>query len=148
MALTVHPSDHRRRVLATLASLLVVLTALGRGGGPGAGTAEPTTCFVGEPASLTELEHCLTLRPDDVRLLVEVGDSYAAAGRAREAVALFERAVRADPRDADALVRLSAAVIANDPAAAHALASRALALRPNSAHVLDLLARSEAQSDR
>ncbi len=131
------------RVVWTAVSLLIVCGAASyRGTSSTATTASP--CVASAAAPLSELEACARLRPHDVGLMIAIGERLEAEGRIREAGAMFNRARAADLLDADAQVRFAGTMLRDDPAAAREAAARALALRPNSAAVLDLLARAGA----
>lgn len=54
------------------------------------------------------MERCLTLRPDDVELMVDLADGYRKAGDHEHATALYRRALAVDPDDSDVRRRLGA----------------------------------------
>ena len=64
----------------------------------------------GKPAeSLHAYERCAAFDESDVQRLIDLGDAYTAANRARDAFAQYERAARIDPGDPGLVSRLAAA---------------------------------------
>jgi tetratricopeptide (TPR) repeat protein len=91
--------------------------------------------------SLIELERCSAVVPDDVELLADLGNAYEAAGRQREAEAVYRKVLASDPDYADVHVRLATLILAQGGAAAEARehAEQALRVQPNRRTVQALL---------
>jgi hypothetical protein len=56
--------------------------------------------------NLPLVERCLALHPDDVDLLMDAGDAYAAARQGERAERAYRRALMIDPRDRELRRRL------------------------------------------
>lgn len=96
---------------------------------------------VDRTVSVTLLEQCAGLLPDDAELLADLGAAYGAAGLADQAEAAYRRALDRDPDYADVHVRLARLLLqrhATTEARAHA--QSALRLLPNRQAVIELLA--------
>ncbi len=143
VTVTEREPDRPRRIAWTAASLLLMIGAASQAGRSGAPAIAPA-CTVSVATPLSALVSCLTVRPNDVALMIAIGDRLETEGRMREAAAMYYRARATDVLDADAQVRFARAMLRDDPEAAREAAASALALRPNSATVLDLLARAGA----
>lgn len=90
---------------------------------------------------LPTLERCAIVLPEDLELQADLGAMYETAGRAAEAETVYRRALALDAEYADLHLRLARLLRARGAwhdARTHAEA--ALALQPNRAAVLDLLA--------
>jgi tetratricopeptide (TPR) repeat protein len=83
---------------------------LGRLEAPAGGTADVACDHAGPDVTL--LERCLSAAPDDIELMLDLGESYETAGRTGDAEALYRRALRVDARDGDAHVRLGRVLLA------------------------------------
>jgi Flp pilus assembly protein TadD len=94
-------------------------------------------------SSITQLERCGTVVPNDVELIADLAAAYEAAGRAADAEAAYQRALTIDDEYADVHARLAALLLARgDAGQAKAHAEAALRLQPNRRSILDLLARA------
>jgi len=97
------------------------------------------------PSMVGTLERCVLLVPDDLELLADLGGVYEAAGRARDAEAVYRRAIERDPDYADLHERLARLLLQRgevDDARAHAAA--ALALQPNRRRLIELMFESSS----
>jgi cytochrome c-type biogenesis protein CcmH/NrfG len=70
--------------------------------------AAPDDCERVPRTDAAAMERCLTLRPDDVELMVDLADGYRRAGDRERATALYRRALAVDPDDGDVRRRLGA----------------------------------------
>jgi predicted Zn-dependent protease len=95
--------------------------------------------------SVTALERCVALDPTNVELMTDLGAAYEASGRPDKALAIYRRALDADPRDADLHVRLGELLLKNGKRVdARAEADVALRWHPNFANARDLASRASA----
>ena len=93
-------------------------------------------CEVEPPREAAGLEQCLQWSPRDVESILDLASRHEAEGRVDEALQLYRRVVALDPIDADARVRLAAALLASgQPEASRAEAARAVNLRPGDLEV-------------
>src|SRR5207253_1438835 len=89
------------------AALLLVFAAVFRGAGEGAasrtgGTAAASAAQCADPArDLARLERFAAAQPDEVGVLLDLGEAYESAGRRDDAEATYRRALRVDARDGD-----------------------------------------------
>lgn len=93
------------RLVFTLAAFAIVVVVNRPVQGDEA-SADTVRCELNPPHDVTGLEACLSRSPQDVELLLDLGEAYAAAGRNADARAMYARAVAIDPRDAEARRRL------------------------------------------
>lgn len=120
------------RLVATLAVLGLVGWVNGLS--PIAGDRDDTTasCEIDPPRDVAGLEACLARSPHDVELLLNLGLALEAEGRQAAAGSAYQRAVDADPGDADARLQLAAALRrAGHLDDARRQGQAALHLRPN-----------------
>ena len=94
------------RLIATLAILGVVAAAT-RSSPSDAAAVESVRCEIDPPRDVSGLEACVSLFPQDVELLLELGTAYDETGRTTEARSAFRRAAEVDPGDTDAQRRLT-----------------------------------------
>jgi tetratricopeptide (TPR) repeat protein len=77
------------------------------------------------------LEQLRQERPDDIALLVHLGEAYVVAGRTGEGIAILERAVTKDPQRFEAYVNLATGYLnQNDLPRALASVDKAIAINP------------------
>jgi tetratricopeptide (TPR) repeat protein len=116
--------------------------------GGGSTTSECLTLTAHPPrGSALELrasyERCLTLAPDEVELMADLGGQFEAAGDRVRAEELYRRALTIDPGFAGVRLRLGEILLRRgDLEGARREATTALKSRPNSRAVLDLLQRA------
>jgi len=72
----------------------------------GEASADAVRCELNPPRDVTGLEACLARSPQDVEVLLGLGEAYASAGREADAREMYARAVAIDPRDVEARGRL------------------------------------------
>jgi tetratricopeptide (TPR) repeat protein len=91
-----------------------------------------------QPGSLSRLEQCSALYPDDVELMADLGAAYEAIDRTKAELA-YRRVLQLDPDYADVRLRLGCLLLARG-AASEALhqAEAALRVQPNRAALVDL----------
>src|SRR5688572_5574662 len=91
-------------------------------------------------ADLTRtLELCSELYPEDVELLADLGAEYEAAGAARQAEAVYQRALALDPGHAELRLRLGRLLLKRGAGAdARRHAEAALRVQPNREALVDL----------
>lgn len=95
------------RLAATMVILGVVAWAGRHTPSDAAAPAAAVQCELDPPGDPAGLEQCVERFPRNVELLVDLGDAYRAAGRAADAIAVYQRARDIDPRDAEVLQRLA-----------------------------------------
>jgi uncharacterized protein HemY len=95
------------------------------------------------PGDTAALGRCIDLRPGDVQLLTDLGNTYEAAGQWDRAEAAYRRALTFDPADGDLRVRLGTVLLRRgDTAGARQEAAAALAVQPNTTAPLELARRA------
>jgi Flp pilus assembly protein TadD len=128
--------------------LVVFVAALAAdGGGPADGSVAAAAACDASGADVRGLEACIALHPSDIEAMMDLAGLVAAADAPR-AEGLYRRALAVDPMDAEVHVRLAALMLErgrHESAVEHA--ERALALRPNSSIVTDLLRQARAYED-
>jgi predicted Zn-dependent protease len=97
-------------------------------------------------ASVKTLERCRAQRPDDVELLLMMGDRLEQSNEPKAAAAIYGEAARVDPRDAEVHLRLASVLLETGNAQdAAAQAQLALEIQPRSPAALALIARAGAR---
>lgn len=95
------------------------------------------------------LERCLTVDPDNVELMTDLGDAYARSRDDGRAEALYRRALSIDPRDGDVHLRLGELLLGRgDAASARAEGAAALRVQPGSLAASRLIERASAAGTR
>jgi len=95
--------------------------------------AADETCEQANAADIAAMERCLTAHPDDIEMMLDLGESYETAGRREDAEALYRRALRVDARDGDVHLRLGRVLLARgDRSGAWREGEAALATQPGS----------------
>lgn len=95
------------------------------------------------PGLRASYERCLTLEPDDVELMADLGGQFEASGDPVRAEDLYRRALTIDPGYAGVRLRLGEMLLRRgDIEGARHEATTALKSRPNSRAVLDLMQRA------
>ncbi|HEV2400707.1 MAG TPA: tetratricopeptide repeat protein [Candidatus Sulfotelmatobacter sp.] len=89
------------------------------------------------PLSIDSYNHGLKLRPDSIKGLAGLAQTYARMGRTQEAEQLLKKVVQANPKDANSLQLAGELLLSTDPQASLSFLQRADAVQP-SAHT-DLL---------
>jgi tetratricopeptide (TPR) repeat protein len=99
-------------------------------------------------ADVPALERCVTIRPDDLELMAELGRAYEQAAQWDRAEALYRRAVAVDPHDGDMRVRLGIALLQRgDVSGARSEGVAALHVQPGRPGPLDLIRRASPASE-
>jgi tetratricopeptide (TPR) repeat protein len=100
-------------------------------------------------SDIATLEQCLALDPQNVELMTDLGDQYAAQHALDRAEEWYRRALAVDARDGDVHLRLGELLLSRgDLAAALEQAETALALQPGSLTAADLIERARGRKDR
>ena len=95
------------------------------------------------PELRASYERCLSLEPDDVELMADLGGQFEATGDEVRAEELYRRALTVDPGYAGVRLRLGEMLLRRgDTEGARHEATTALKSRPNSRAVLDLMQRA------
>jgi cytochrome c-type biogenesis protein CcmH/NrfG len=92
--------------LALTLAVLAIVAVVNRPVQGDEASADAVQCELNPPRDRAGLEACLARSPQDVELLLDLGEAYAAEGRAAEARDMYVRAAAIDPRDAEARRRL------------------------------------------
>jgi Flp pilus assembly protein TadD len=126
--------------LVVAAGLLVVLGAgLRRSSGDPRDASTVTPCEAGGVEGEAALERCLTLQPDDIEAMVDLGAAYQKSGQSDRAARLYRRALAVDPLDADVHLRLGRLLQRQgDRGGAREQGRVALTLRPGSVEAAGL----------
>lgn len=128
-----------------VALLLLFAGTFRRGGTDLNPDAAQSVCDSPARLDAAALEHCLTLDPDNVELITDLGDSYAGRGDARRAETLYRQGLSIDPHDGDVHLRLGELLLAHgDAASARAEGVAALAVQPGSLAAARLIERAAA----
>lgn len=96
----------RRGTAAPLALLLLFVLVIRGLPGLARPASPPDHCERAAPAGVEAMERCLTLRPDDIELMMDLAAEYERAGQADRAGALYARALTVDPQDAEVRAKL------------------------------------------
>jgi Flp pilus assembly protein TadD len=129
------------RFLSTVAILGVVDLVNPAAQNAGEVAEDTLQCDLDPPTDVEELESCLERSPQDVELSLDLAAAYESDGRPGDALRVYQRAVEVDPRDADARVRLGAALRrAGDHEGASREGAVAVGFRPNDPAALTLAA--------
>ena len=103
-------------------------------------------CEQPQHADILVLERCLSVQPDDVDVMLELGAAYESMGRQADAERVYVRAVSVDARDGDVHLRLGRLLLARgDVTGARREGQAALATQPGSQGALRL---AEAETAR
>lgn len=96
--------------------------------------------------ALDTLERCAAQRPDDVELLLMLGDRLEQTHQPARAEAVYRQASRIDPRDGELHVRIARLLLERgDVDNAAAEGRLALEIQPRNPIALDLVARAGAR---
>jgi Flp pilus assembly protein TadD len=136
----------RLRSAASPLGLLLLVAALVRFL-PGAvqPRAVQEDCGTLAQASLETLSRCRAQRPDDVELLLTLGDRLEQAHESKLAASAYADAALVDPRDGDVHLRLARNLLeAGNARDAAAEARLALQIQPRNPIAIDLVARAGA----
>jgi Flp pilus assembly protein TadD len=88
-------------------------------------------CAASNAASLAVLEGCLAVQPDDIELMIGLGQQYGAAQRWADASRIYKRALSIDPDDGELHVLLGQTLLElHDVEGARAEGRRAVAIQP------------------
>ena len=128
------------------AALLLLFVGTFRTSGPDAASdASTSTCESPSTVDAPSLERCLTLDPDNVELMTDLGDAYVRGRDDRQAERWYRRALTIDAHDGDVHLRLGELLLARgDAAAAGVEGAAALAVQPNSLAAQRLIDRAAA----
>jgi predicted Zn-dependent protease len=128
------------------AALLLLFVGTFRTSGPDAASgASASTCESSLRLDAPALEQCLTLDPNNVELMTDLGDAYRRGHDDRQAETLYRRALTIDARDGDVHLRLGELLLERgDSAAAGVEGAAALAVQPNSLAAQRLIDRAAA----
>jgi cytochrome c-type biogenesis protein CcmH/NrfG len=91
-------------------------------------------CETERSSDIGVLEHCLALQPDNIEVMLDLGDAYRRTARLADSEAVYRRALAIDPRDAELHQRLSDVLLLQGNRAAALLeAERVAEIRPGQA---------------
>jgi len=128
-----------------LALLVVFLGTFRKTSHDAADHAAPL-CEETSASELPTLEACLSLDPQNVELMTEIGDRYAATGAGDRAETMYRRALAVDPHDGDVHLRLGDLLLTRgDADGARAAAQAALRSQPGSVAAERLIERAAAR---
>jgi Flp pilus assembly protein TadD len=88
-------------------------------------------CELERSSDIRVLERCLALQPDNIEVMLDLGEAYQRGARLADSEAVYRRALAVDPRDAELHERLSGVLLVRGHrAAARRAAERAAEIRP------------------
>jgi tetratricopeptide (TPR) repeat protein len=137
-------------ILSPLAMLTIVAATFPRSAPDGAAGGGAAWCDQYSAAfsagAVAALERCLSVDPNDVEAMLELGIAWEAASQPDRAEALYRRALGVEPHDARVHVRLGRLLLARgDRAAARREADAALQWHVGNAPALRLIAEAGAR---
>ena len=92
-------------------------------------------CEVARSSEIGVLEQCLALQPDNIEVMLDLGEAYERGARLADSEAVYRRALTVDARDAELHQRLAGVLLLRgDRAAARHAAARFAEIRPGAAH--------------
>jgi cytochrome c-type biogenesis protein CcmH/NrfG len=92
-------------------------------------------CEVVRSSDIGVLEQCLALQPDNIEVMLDLGEAYERGARLADSEAVYRRALTIDAGDAELHQRLAGILLLRgDRAAARHASERFAEIRPGAAH--------------
>ena len=127
------------RLLGVIALLVTFAAVLHRSSADRSNLAA-ARCEIDIPRQIAALDECLSLAPDNIEIMLDLGRALEAVGEWTRAEELYRRASEVDPRDAEVHLRLAHLLSRRgETALARQAGERVLAIRPNSAQALAIV---------